>query len=200
MDESNRVVNPVSDQNLQVDGVTEDNTQPPTPAAGDKTPANLLLKSLQEEREKRRLMEEELELLKSSTLSTDASEEAFSDEGKLLEKKIADLAGEVTSLKQESAKKDVLIAHPELKDKWDDLETFRSLPDNKGMNLRTAAKAYLIENGIFDQPRKGLETATGGTRQPLSTGMTPEDVKKLRETNYRKYVDMVQKGQIPNMN
>lgn len=123
-------------------------------------------------------------------------QEAFSDEGKLLEQKIKALESSLSEVKQDSAKKDVLITHPILKEKWDDFESFREQPDNKGMNLKTAAKAYMIENGMMDTPRKGLEQTTGGTRTAPQTGMTADDVKTLRETNFKKYQDMLTKGLI----
>jgi hypothetical protein len=83
-----------------------------------------------------------------------------------------------------------------LKDKWEELEELRSQSENKGMNLRTAAKAFLVENGLLEAPRKGLEKTTGGPRVPVSSGMTAEDVRILRETNFKKYQEMLEKGQI----
>ncbi len=187
------VVNTVPDEN-QPQGTATEVT--PSPAPGSKTDSELLLKSLQEEREKRRVLEEENLQLRTSVI---IEQDAVSDEGKLLEQKIKTVENELREVKQESAKKDLLLAHPELKDAWNDFETFRQDPENKGMNMRTAAKAYMIENGLLDAPRKGLETTTGGTRTPLQTGMTAEDVKNLRTNNPRKYRDMLEKGQIPNL-
>jgi len=127
------------------------------------------------------------------TQTSPSSDEGYSDEGKALKD---EFRGEIDSLKQQLAKRDLLDAHPEFKDKWDDLETFRSLPENKGMNLRTAAKAYLIENGLLDTPRKGLEKPTGGTRTPISSAPTADDIKNLRENSPRVYQEMLLKGQI----
>ena len=194
MDENNQVVKdpPTTEQPPEGQAVTPEEVTPPAPA-GSKTDQTLLLKSLKEEREKRQLLEEELTRLKDSSA---LSEEVFSDEGKVLEKKISALGSELSELRQESAKKDVLIAHPELKEKWEEFEEFRSQSDNKGMNLRTAAKAYLVENGLLEPVRKGLEKPTGGPRVPMTSGMTAEDVKTLRETNFKKYQEMLLKGQI----
>lgn len=172
-----------------------------TPQAGDKTDPNLLLKSLQEERERRRLAEEKFELLekeneelKSSTFSEDV--EVFSDEGKALKGQITSLKSELSDVKNELTKKDVLITYPVLKDKWEELEEFHSNPENKGMNLRTAAKAFLIENGFLEAPRKGLEKPTGGDRTPPITGMTADEVKTLRESNYKKYQQLIMEDKI----
>lgn len=165
--------------------------------AGDKTDPNLLLKSLQEEREKRRVLEEKTkELEEKLQTSSTLSEEVFSDEGKALEGELKVLKSELSEVKTELAKKDLLISHPILKEKWQEFEEFRADPDNKGMNLRTAAKAYLVENGLLDTPRKGLEKPTGGDRVPLTSGMTSDDVKTLRETNFKKYQELLLKGQL----
>src|SRR3990167_10014846 len=197
MDVESTVVNTPVTQEQPLDGiqpattVSEEAMEPAQ--AGDKTPPNLLLKSLQEEREKRKQLEERLTQLESSALSSD---EEFSDEGKALRGEIKSLAGKVSTLESELTKKDVLIAHPVLQEKWSEFEEFRADPDNKGMNLRTAAKAYLIENGLLDVPRKGLEKPTGGPRVPQTSGMTADDVKILRTTNFKKYQEMLAKGQI----
>ena len=163
----------------------------PQVLAGDKTPPNLLLESLQEERERRRELEARITLLETS------SSDVFSDEGQALQKQIKEQDAKIESLLQESAKKDVLITYPVMKEKWEEFETFRSDPDNKGMNLRTAVKAYLLEEGILEPQRKGLEKTTGGPRVPVTQEMSAEDIKKLRETDFRKYQDMLSKGQIP---
>jgi hypothetical protein len=66
------------------------------------------------------------------------------------------------------------------------------------MSLKTAAKVFLTEKGLTGETqRKGLEKPTGGDRTPIVSGtMTAEDAKRLRDTDYRKYSDMVRKGQI----
>lgn len=175
----------------------------PVVQPGDKTEPNLLLKSLQDEREKRRLAEEEKRLLEEQlkiNSSTPSVSEAFSDEGKLLEsnfnKQISELKSELTKVTSESLKKDVLTTYPILKEKWEDFETFQSDPENKGMSLKTAAKAFLVENELLGTTRKGLEKPTGGTRTPAPSGMTAADVKTLRETDFKKYQEMLIRGEI----
>lgn len=138
--------------------------------------------------------EAELDKLTNQSIPT----EAFSDEGRLLEKKIADLSSQIGDLKQKSAKDDVLIANPILKDKWNEFEEFRSLPDNKGMNMRTAAKAFLVENGLLEVSRPGLERKTGGDRVPVKMGMSLEEADELRKNNFRAYQEKLMKGEIPN--
>ena len=94
------------------------------------------------------------------------------------------------------SKSEVIESHPELKESWSEFEKFREDEDNKGMNLKTAAKAFLVEKGLLNPQRKGLEKSTGGTKAPQTSGMTSDEVKKLRETDFKKYRDMLIKGQI----
>lgn len=107
---------------------------------------------------------------------------------------ISKLQGELATIKVAQARSEVLEAHPQLKEAWDDFEKFRADEDNKGMSLKTAAKAFLVEKGLLDKPRQGLERPTGGDRTPVSSGMSVEDVKKLRENDYKKYRELVKKG------
>lgn len=166
------------------------------PAPGDKTDSALLLKSLQEEREKRRQLEEENELLKSSTLSEHV-DDIPSDEGKALKKLIDDQNAKIAKLEDEKQLEKAYAQFPELKGLASEFDTYKAeFPRHK---LENVAKLFLAEKGIIDSPRKGLEKSTGGTRTPLAAGLTVEDVKTLRETNYRKYQDLLMKGQIPNL-
>ena len=163
----------------------------PKAQAGDKTDPNLLLKSLQGEREKRRLLEEELETLKSSALSED---EVFSDEGKALKKQITALTEKINSIEEDKNLQAVYSQYPVLREKSEDFDTFRAeYPRTK---LGNVAKLYLAENGLLEPTRKGLEKTTGGPRTPISSGTTAEDAKILRETNFKKYQEMLSKGLI----
>lgn len=140
---------------------------------------------LKAEREKREAAERELETLKGNSVPS-----SFDDD------KVGQLADDVAEMKRKEAKREVIDAHPELKDLWSEFETFREQPDNKGMNMKTAAKSFLIEKGLMQAPRKGLENPTGGDRTPIASGMSADEVKRLRETDYKKYSEMLRKGQI----
>ena len=192
---SNAVVNP-----LKEDGTPKTpeeieqekkalESQPPAP--GSKTDSVLLLKSLQEEREFRKQMLKRIQLLEDSSSSEEVQEEL-----KNLKQQIEESNSRIDNLTQEKVKNDLLVAYPVLKEKWEDFEKFRADPENKGMNMRTAARAFLTENGLLDTPRRGLEKPTGGSRAAPSTKMTPEEIKDLRENNYPKYREMLEKGQI----
>lgn len=180
------------DESLEKEIVTEETISPP----GSKTDPALLLISLKEEREKRRDMEGKIKELEEQLLSSTPVEEEHSHEGMLLQKEIQALKSELSGLKEGFIKKDVLMDYPILKDKWSEFEEFCQDSENKGMGIKTAAKVFLIENGFSVAPRKGLEKPTGGDKTPKPSGMTTEEVKILRETNFRKYQDMLNKGQI----
>lgn len=113
------------------------------------------------------------------------------------DERVSALQTEIADIRQEQAVTKVQEKFPQLKEVWSDFESFRADPDNKGMNLNTAAKAFLAEKGLTPvQPRKGLENPTGGDRTPISSGMTTDEIKTLRETDYKKYAEMLRKGQI----
>jgi hypothetical protein len=185
---------------IQPEEPFQDPTNVDQTKAGDKTEPNQLLASLQDERDKRRdgeakvkELEEEIDKLKTSS-----DDEAWSDEGKALQKEIKDVNSQLVEIKKENAKKDLLIANPILKEHLAEFEEFQANPDNKGMNMRTAAKAFLVEKDLIGQPaRKGLEKPTGGDKQPVTSGkMTAEDAKNLRLNDWEGYVDKLNKGLI----
>src|SRR3990167_6943922 len=108
---------------------------------------------------------------------------------------VGKLKNEVSEIKTELQKRDVLEAYPQLKEVWSEFDSFRNDPENLGMSMKTAAKAFVVEKELTDTPkRKGLEKPTGGGHTPIQSGMSSDDVKKLRETNYKKYVEMLKKG------
>jgi hypothetical protein len=108
----------------------------------------------------------------------------------------AELRTKVSELESKWQKQEVIGRHPELKEMWNELEEFRNNPDNKGMNLNTAAKAFMIEKGLTETPRQGLEKTTGGPRTPVQSGMTTEEAANLRTTNFKLYSEKLRKGQI----
>ena len=166
-------------------GVVPEGAIPGTPQAGDKTDPNLLLKSLQEEREKRREVEQRLLTLEEGLNPSVPSETEGED--------ISSLRAELAEVKTKQQRSEVIESYPALKEIWSDFEEFRLDSDNKGMNMRTAAKAFLTEKGLLEPKRKGLEKPTGGPRVPLLTGMTVEEVKHLRENDFKKYEKMLKK-------
>jgi len=132
----------------------------------------------------------ELKLEELESLPIEVSSESGEDEG------LSSLRAEIADVKSKLQRSEVIESYPKIKELWSDFEEFRSDSDNKGMNMRTAAKAFLVEKGLLEPQRKGLEKPTGGPRTPISTGMSVEDIKHLRETNFKQYEEMLKKGQI----
>lgn len=111
---------------------------------------------------------------------------------------VGELQSTVAELQAKDEKREILETYPQLKDIWNDFEEFQNNPDNAGMKPLAAAKVFLSEKGGLDeQPkRKGLEKPTGGPKKPTSTGMSVEDLEKLRKSDGKKYREMLKKGQI----
>lgn len=163
-----------------------------TPSApGSKTDSELLLKSLQEEREKRRILEEELSSLKSSP----PSDEVFSDEGLALKKQLDAMNEKFSALEEEKNLEKLYNQYPLLRESSDKFTEFRK-SEHPRAKLESVAKLFMAENGLLEPQRIGLEKPTGGLRTPTSQGMTLEEIADLRANNWKKYKDMAAKGLI----
>ena len=201
MEEKNNVVNdeeltpsqPSEGENQEE--LIEDKAQP---APGSKTESELLLKSLQEERDKRRDLEAHQRELEEELLEFKSSvpaDEVYSDEGRLLKKELDSIKGALSSFKEERELERVYAQYPLLKEKSQEFENFRK-EEHPRAKIESVAKLYLAENGLLESKRRGLETPTGGDRVPIKTGMSIEEVKHLRENNYKKYLELLKKDQI----
>lgn len=109
---------------------------------------------------------------------------------------ITKLKSDISQIKGELDKSKVIEKYPMLKEVWSEVEKFYSDPENRGMSIQTAAKAFVIENGLMEAPRAGLEKTTGGPKVPVSSGMSVEEIQKLRINDYEKYRKMLKNGQI----
>ena len=109
---------------------------------------------------------------------------------------IIKLKSDISQVRGELDKSKIVEKYPMLKEVWEEFEKFHSNSENKGMSIQTAAKAFVIENGLMETPRAGLEKTTGGPKEPVLSGMSVEEIQKLRINDYEKYRDMLKKGQI----
>lgn len=161
--------------------VDDPNDDLPDDDAGAKTDSTLLLKSLREERIKRREAER---LLAERNGSGEPSEE-----GQVLQTQIDEL-------KEERDLNKAVQLYPALKAKLEDFQDFKI--DYPGVAIDIVAKIFLAEHDMLPAPvqRKGLERPGGGMRQALKEGMTAEDVADLRQNNFRKYSRLVKEGKI----
>ncbi len=109
---------------------------------------------------------------------------------------INELRQELNSIKEREALKEVYAQYPAIVDKKEEFNEFRE--DYPGLPVDKLAKLFIAENnlGTPGKPRLGLETPTGGSRGATRAGMTEEEVKRLRETQPRRYQKMLQEGKI----
>lgn len=164
---------------------------------GTKTPEPNLYAALAEERrmrkeldEKMGQLEQELNTLKSTT----PQGEAFSDEGKLLEGKISTLNQTIARLEEERTIEKLLVAYPVLKEAMQDFNEYRK--DYPRHKMENVARLFLSEKGLLETTQRvGLETPSG-SKTPVSTKMTQDDVKRLRETQPKRYAEMLRAGNI----
>ncbi|MAD98705.1 MAG: hypothetical protein CMB99_15385 [Flavobacteriaceae bacterium] len=162
---------------------------------GSKTPDRNLAAALKEERTKRKDLEKKVKDLESSSAPSgdDYQEE---DDADSLRKQLKDTNARLDAMESQSTLDGLEKQYPALKDKADEFEDYRDDPDNAGMSVKTAAKAFLAENGLLggkSKARPGLEKPTGGSKVPQGK-LSKDDIKELREKQPRKYQRMIQDG------
>lgn len=165
---------------------------PVAPAKGSQTPSENLYAALAEERRLRKEAEDQL-----AALASTPTEDVYSDEGRAIKSEVEVLKSTIEQIQDQQRLKDLHDVYPALKDKASEFEDYRKdFPRHK---LENVAKLFLTEKGLLDvtPERKGLEpTSGGGHRDPSPSGMTADDVKLLRENNYRQYMKLVSEGKI----
>lgn len=180
---------PAEETRLPVAPVVVTSTQ--TPPVGSKTPEENLYAALAEERRKSKLLEDKL-----NSMTTEVSEpEVVSDEAQILKRQIDTLSGKINQMEDDKALDKLLVQYPVLKENLDKFAEFR-LAEHPRAKIESVAKIYLAENGLLEGRRAGLENPTGGTRAPVSQGMTADDVANLRKNNFKKYQELLSKGLI----
>ena len=167
-------------------------TEPPvTQPKGSQTPSENLYAALAEERRLRKEAEDKL----TNINTTIPSDEAYSDEGRVLKTQISTLEEKISRIEEEKNLEKLYNQYPLLREKSAEFSEFR-MTEHPRAKIESVAKLYLVENGLLEPKRVGLEKPTGGTKTPPTSGMAVEDIKRLRETNFKKYQDMILKGQI----
>lgn len=161
----------------------------PPAKPGEKTDPALLLSSLQEEREKRRLAEAKLKELEDAVASGDT----VSAEGKVLKTQIEEMKGTIASMTRSNQITALHTQFPVLKDKQSEFDAYVSDPKNAGMSLETAAKSFLVDNNLLEvaPARKGLEKPSGGGRNPTPQGYTFASIEEIRKNNFRQYTKLL---------
>lgn len=174
---------------------------PVEPKPGEKTDPALLLKSLQEEREEKKRERDARIAAETKLAQLEAAQNpvVFSDEGKAILQVIEPVKAEVEKIRSDAELSVLYANNPVLVDKKVEFDEYRSDPQNKGMSLATAARAFIVEKYLTTPPpaRKGLEGPSGGGRVPPATdGMTAQEADNLRTTNYREYSRLVRTGKL----
>lgn len=100
------------------------------------------------------------------------------------------------AIEKRQLKSELIETQPILKEVWNEFEEYHNLPENQGMPLQTAAKAFVIDKNLGQKPRVGLEEATGGDKTPPNPTLQTEELKNLRENDYDTYRKKVKAGEI----
>lgn len=152
-------------------------------------------------------LKEEVQRLKDKKPPTPSEElpdeEMLTDTEKALKKKQAQQEQDIALLKEKEAWKEDLAKakakFPQLAKREDEFKKF-CYKYPKGIDAVTLAKSFLFDEKSEPEKkvpeRKGLETPTGGPSEVPKTGMSLEDIKRLREENFPIYIKMVREGKI----
>lgn len=153
--------------------------------------------ALVEERSKRRELERKIKELEETQSSDQLDDEVYSDEAKALKKEVDSLKQELGTFKTNSELETLRKKYPVIEDKSEEFDEFRGEYHN--VSLDKVARLFALEydpNAGETLKRKGLEKPTGGSKKPVKSGWSAEDVKRLRENEYRKYMQMIKDGKL----
>jgi len=172
---------------------------------GSLTPENRQYAAFLEERDRRRDAEKRIQRLERKLEKLAEPPEVFpvlpteaqhSEEGLRLKKEIDRLEDEILNIKGSTELNVITAKFPEIRNNLDEFQDFRS--EYPGVPTEKVAKLFLVEKGMAPvfQERTGLEAPTGGSREPAKPGVTVDDLKRLRETDSRRYHKMLKNGEI----
>lgn len=193
--------NQFEDQELQQN--PEGEGTPKTPTLTEEEIAELKRRAEVSSQNFERAKKAELELkelkLQSQQKPAPFTDDDFSDEGRALKAEIASLKEDLSSFKKSKEEEAIYTKYPQLKEKSSDFKEYLEDPENKGISTDRLAKLFMVENSMIDTDtpkRKGLERPTSGAKETIKKGFTEEDVKHLRDTQPRKYEQMLRNGQL----
>lgn len=197
---------------------TEGDETPQTTPKGDELPPEVDYKKKFSDsaREVQRLLEEdklrqekiaELEAKLAET-SENLADREFSQkypEWEMMTETEKTLAKEIDSLKKESLKakeekawqndfQKAKSKFPKLSGREDEFKEF-CYKYPKSIDAETLAKSFLFEEET-PQPKKGLEKPTSGSKVPPKSGYSLEDIKNLRESDFKTYIKLIRQGKI----
>jgi len=148
---------------------------------GSKTPPDLLLKSLREEKKKRRELEKRLETLEGAVTPVEDYNEPESVES---------LQQDIRELKLDKFGEQ----YPELQDRREELDDY--LEENSALPLDKAVNLFRLENGLIEPKpeRKGLEKTNAGPKEAPKAKWSEADIEELRLNNPRKWEKLIDEG------
>lgn len=156
--------------------------------------------SLQEQKEHwREKYDKDIGERPNPSSSMDISNSGSDDDVDDTRKRIVSLENQVRVDREERTLEKLQREYPALGDKLSEFKDFRE-EKHPRMELENAVKIFLVENNLLGTvkqvERPGLEKPSGGSRTPAKPGMSKEDVKNLRENDYRRYERMIINGEI----
>lgn len=181
-----------------------------SPKAGDETPKNevpqidetivaeletLKIKNLELQKQKEH-WKDKYDRDINNPKPSEIEEDLMSDEGKALKGHISTLEAKLADMENKQAIERLLTQYPVIKDKMDEFNEFRNEYPN--LDPEKIAKIFLVEKGYTEQlkPRIGLEKPTSGSKSHQKSGFSGDEIKRLRETQPRRYQQMLRNGKI----
>lgn len=161
--------------------------------------------ALQDERIARKKLQRELqkkedrlaELESSAAHSEFDSDTEYSEEGKVLKREISELHKKLSRVEEQRQLDSLMQQYPVLKDHSEEFDEFKE--DYVGIDTAKVARLFLAERGYLHSAapkREGLERATGPGDTPAVSKVSRDDIKRLREEQPRKYIQMIREGAI----
>ena len=121
--------------------------------------------------------------------------------GQLQTRRVAEQASLAEKRREEQERFDreleiAITSNPSLEGKERAFKEFANKPTHRGATMDVLMDAFLHRSGTVVQPRRdpqpGLETGTGGPREPAKPKtLSTDELKSLRETNYPAYQEYV---------
>lgn len=145
--------------------------------------------------ERAKKAEEEKKALEQRLSEAQLAQDSFMTEDEV-SKKLRELDSKFSRIEEKTRLDATLQKYPSIADKLDEFNEYRAeYPADK---MEMAAKLFLAEKDLLDETpkRKGLEKAIGGRRVTPPIATSNDDVKRLRENNYREYLKQLRSGKL----
>lgn len=158
--------------------------------------------------EEKKALEEELERVKKSSVSSDEELKAKYPDWEFMEetdkvkiKREEQREMRIRKLEEQSAwdkdYKQTLKGFPQLAEQEEEFKEFAyKHPEVKDLKILAQSFLFKPEEPAEPPKRKGLEKPSGGLGKAPVSGMSLEDITRLRDTDFRAYVKAIREGRI----